>query len=112
MRAIKLAIMIVIGLVLMMVFAANWTPVDLNLLPLGLGISGFTYPAVPLTLIIVAAVLLGFILAMLFEMIKSGQARERMNEKAREIARLRKENARLAAKHTDEDDDLQQLLAS
>lgn len=112
MRAIKFAIIIVVGLALMMMFAANWTPVDLNLVPAALGVTGFTLPNVPLALVIVIAVLLGFILAMAFEMLKSGAMRERMNEKAREIAQLRKENARLAAKHDDEDDDLQQLLAS
>lgn len=111
MRAIKLALIIIIGLALMLIIAANWTPVDLNLIPAAIGISGFSYPAVPLALIIVAAVLLGYVLAYCVEFLKGGETRRRLNHKAQEIARLRQENARLAEKVREEDDDLE-LLAS
>ncbi|MEM7057870.1 MAG: LapA family protein [Pseudomonadota bacterium] len=112
MRAIKLGLVIVIGLAAMMIIAANWTPVDLNLLPTAMGLAGLSYPQVPLALIIVAAVLAGFVLAQLLELLKGGSMRRRLDQKTREISRLRQENARLTEKTGDEDEDLQQLLAS
>ena len=110
MRAIKLAIIVVLGIALMMIIAANWTPVSLHLLPEALGVERFTYPNVPLALIIVAAVLVGFILAQLLEMLKGSADRRRLNQKAQEISRLRKENARLSSLVQDEDQDLQALV--
>ena len=111
MRAIKLGLIIIIGLVLMMIIAANWTPVDLNLVPAAIGVPGFSYPDLPLALIIVAAVLIGYVLAYCVEFLKGGETRRRLSQKAQEIARLRQENARLVAKAQEEDDDLE-LLAS
>ena len=98
MRTIKLVLLIVICVAMMLIMAANWTDVDLHLLPAALGTERFTYPAVPLALIIVIALLIGFVLAQLLEALRGSGQRRRLEEKRREIGRLRQENAKLTAK--------------
>ena len=74
MRTLKLVIALVIGLVLMLVVAANMDPVDLRLFPAALGVDVGRMDDVPLALVIVATFLLGFLVGELVEF-----TRERMN---------------------------------
>ena len=97
MRTIKLIILSLIGLGLMLVLSANMAPVDLHLLPAALKINLFSLTGIPLSLVIVAAVLVGFVIGLLMEFLRESKHRGNLARKRRELAELREENARLSA---------------
>lgn len=111
MRTIKLIILVVIGLSLMMILAANMAPVDLHLLPKALNIDLFSLIGVPLSMVIVAAVLVGFLVGLLMEFLREGKHRGNLARKRRELAELREENARLAALLEEQGDELAVIAA-
>jgi len=111
MRTIKLVILSVIALGLMLLIAANMAPVDLHLLPAALGINLFSMTGVPLSLVIVAAIALGFIIGLLIEYLREGKHRTNLARKRREIAELREENARLAALLEEKGDEIAVIAA-
>jgi len=98
MRTIKLVLTLVIALVVMLIIAANMTRVDLHLVPEALGIPFFTLEGIPLALVIVLSVLTGIILGFLIEYARERRHRRSLEQKRREIGKLREENAKLAAK--------------
>ncbi len=106
MRTLKLVIVFVIGLVLMLVVAANMEPVDLRLLPRALGIDVGSIAGVPLALVIVAAFLLGFLVGELVEFVRERKHRSQLAQKRRELALMRDENVRLAQQAGVKDDEL------
>ena len=97
MRTIKLIVLSVIALALMLVLAANMAPVDLHLLPSALKIDLFSLTGVPLSIVIVAAVLVGFLIGLLMEFLRESKHRGNLARKRRELSELREENARLTA---------------
>ena len=97
MRTLKLIVLSIIALTLMLVLAANMAPVNLHLLPAALKINLFSLNGVPLSMVIVAAVLAGFVIGLLMEFLREGKHRGNLARKRREIAELREENARLSA---------------
>ena len=109
MRTIKLVFLVVIALVLMLVLSANMAPVDLHLLPGALGINLFSLTGVPLSIVIVVAVLTGFLIGLLMEYLREGKHRANLARKRRELGTLREENARLAARVEEKGDDLAML---
>lgn len=111
MRTIKLILLTIIGLTLMLVIAANMAPVDLHLLPAALGINVFGLSGVPLSMVIVAAVLVGFLIGLLMEFLREGKHRANLARKRREISDLREENARLAARLGEQGDELAVIAA-
>ena len=110
MRTIKTALAIIIGLAIMLIMAANMDPVTLHMLPPALA-SGAWDLSAPLALVIVAAVLAGFVLGLLIEYIREHKHRNRLAEKRAEIARLKAENQRLSKQAGIDTDELS-LLAS
>jgi uncharacterized integral membrane protein len=106
MRTLKLVIALVIGLLLMLVVAANMDPVDLRLFPEALGIDVGSLNNVPLALVIVAVFLLGFLVGELVEFTRERKHRAQLAEKRRELALVRDENARLAQQAGVKDDEL------
>lgn len=111
MRTIKLVIIAVILLMLMLIIAANMGPVDLHLLPGAVGLDRFSLPGIPLSMVIVAAALTGFLVGLLMEYIREGKHRATLARKRSELAELREENARLAARLEEKGDQVA-LLAS
>ena len=106
MRTLKLVIALVIGLVLMLVVAANMDPVDLRLFPAALGVDVGRMDDVPLALVIVATFLLGFLVGELVEFTRERKYRALLGQKRRELAAAREENERLARQMGVQDDDL------
>lgn len=106
MRTIKLVIAVILGLVLMIVVAANMNPVDLHLLPEAVGIAGDSITGVPLALVILATFLLGFLVGELVEFTRERKYRAQLGAKRRELAAVRAENERLAREVGASKDDL------
>jgi len=98
MQAIRLAVTAVIGLFLMLVIAANMTPVDLKLLPAVVGVEVYSLSGIPLALVIAMALVGGILLGLLIEFTRAAKNRRRYDEARRELRRLEAENAQLAAK--------------
>ena len=109
MRTIKLVILVVIALALMLVLSANMAPVNLHLLPAAMGINLFSVNDVPLSFVIVIAVLTGFLIGLLMEYLREGKHRANLARKRRELSNLREENAKLAARIEEKGDDLAML---
>jgi uncharacterized integral membrane protein len=106
MRTLKLVIAVILGLVLMIIVAANMDPVDLHLLPESIGITGDSITGVPLALVILGTFLLGFLVGELVEFTRERKYRAQLGAKRRELAAVRAENERLARKAGVKDDDL------
>lgn len=106
MRTLRLVILVVLLLALMIIMAANWTPVDLHLAPSKVlpGLPVLT--GVPLAMVIVAALLAGFIIGLLIEFIREAKDRRKLTEKRREVGSLRDENARLARRLEERGDEI------
>ena len=111
MRTIKFILLVLIAFAMMLIMAANMAPVDLHIIPQALGIPFFSLQGVPLALVIVLALLIGVVVGLLVEYIREGKHRHRLEEKRKEIARLRAENAQLAERLGADVEEMQ-LLAS
>ncbi|MEM7189445.1 MAG: hypothetical protein AAF439_07525 [Pseudomonadota bacterium] len=109
MRTIRLLLVIIIGLALIMIAAANMMPVDLHLVHQALGIQGFSLKGVPLAIVIILAVMVGLALGLLLEFLRETKFRVMLNEKRAEIGRLREENAKLAKQAGVDPDELSLL---
>ena len=96
MRTLKLFLVVVIVVALILIASANMQNVTLHILPDALGIPFLSQEA-PLFLVIILAVLTGIILGFLIEYARERRHRRNLDQKRREIGRLREENARLAA---------------
>ena len=106
MRTVKYAIILLIAIALMVVMAANMTPVELHLIPERFAPGLPTLPGIPIALVIVVAFLAGIIFGLLMEYVREGKHRRRLNEKRREVSDLRDTNAKLAKRLTDKGDDV------
>lgn len=111
MRTLRFALLIILGLAMMLIIAANMAPVDLHLAPKAMGLDGLSLMGVPLALVIVLAAVGGFLVGLLIEYIREAKHRSLLEEKRREINRLRDENAKLA-EQLGVDAEEQALLAS
>ena len=109
MRTIKTALAILIGLVLMLIMAANWRDVELHLLLPALA-AGDWKVTVPLAMVIVLAVFAGFVLGLFYEYLREHKHRSRLAQNRAEVARLKAENAKLS-KQAGVDPDELSLLA-
>ncbi|MEL7137598.1 MAG: LapA family protein [Pseudomonadota bacterium] len=111
-RVIKIAVLLTICVVLVVVGVANMQFVPLRLVPEGLGMPGVPpLPEMPLTVIILAAMLVGFVIGEIFEWIREGKHRRERDIRGREIQTLRAENARLKSKLSDPKEDLPRIAA-
>ena len=96
MQSIRIALAVVIGLFLMLVISANMTPVDIHVLPPGMGIDIEGPKAVPLALVITGALLAGILIGLLIEFTREAKFRRQVERNRIEIRRLREENEKLA----------------
>ena len=97
MRTIKLVIAAALAVSLMVIVAANMTPVDLRLLPDAFGIEVLRLTAVPLSMVIVIAALTGLLVGYLLEYAREAKHRANLARKRRELGELRDQNTRLIA---------------
>ncbi len=111
MRTIKLVILTIVGVALMLVLAANMAPVDLHLLLGALGVNASSLTGVPLSLVIVVAVVTGFLVGLIIEYLREGKHRANLSRKRREISELREENTRLAQRLKDQGVELSVIAA-
>ncbi|MEM6676904.1 MAG: LapA family protein [Pseudomonadota bacterium] len=111
-RIVKFTILFLICIALVVLGVANMEYVSLSLLPEGLRVPGVPpLPDMPLTIIILAAMLLGFVIGEIFEWIRESKHRREVSDRGREIQALKAENARLRAKLADPKEDLPRIAA-
>lgn len=106
MRTIRMVIVVLILVAVMILMAANMTPVDLHLLPEEFAPGMPTLSGVPVALIIVLALLTGILIGLLMEFARESKHRRRLDQKRREVSELRDENAVLAKKLTNQGDEI------
>ncbi|MEM1382887.1 MAG: LapA family protein [Pseudomonadota bacterium] len=110
-RLIKIVILLAIAAALVVLGVANMAPVDLQLLPQGLGDARYSLPGVPLSLVILAAFVLGVVVGELWEYVREGKHRRKVGQSEREISRLRQEVQGLKRRLGD-DEDLLKIASS
>ncbi|MEL6198541.1 MAG: LapA family protein [Pseudomonadota bacterium] len=110
-RLVRYAVLLLICVVLVVVGVANMQGVTLHLLPEGILASPPSLPGVPLSLVILAAMLLGFIVGEIFEWVRETKFRREVKTRGKEIQHLRAENARLKTKVADPKEDLPRIAA-
>lgn len=106
MRTIRAVIAILILVAVMILMAANMTPVELHILPERFAPGLPTLQSVPVALIIVVALLAGIVIGFLMEFAREAKHRRRLNLKRREVSELRETNAQLAGKLTHQGDEI------
>jgi len=115
MQTIKMAILGLIAVALILLGVANMAAVDLHLVPVALfGPLGEQYSirGIPLSVVILAAVLLGIIVGLVIEWLREYKHRRTAEDKRREIVALRQEISRLRSKLGSEGDDLPRIPVS
>ncbi|MEM6487631.1 MAG: LapA family protein [Pseudomonadota bacterium] len=110
-RLVRIAVLLVICAALVVLGVANMQSVTLYLLPTMVDSAAPALPDMPLAVVILAAMLLGFVCGEVFEWVREGKHRRENRDKGREIAQLRAENARLKTKLSDPKEDLPRIAA-
>ncbi|MEM7529392.1 MAG: LapA family protein [Pseudomonadota bacterium] len=113
-RIIKFAILLAIVVVLVVVGVANMQSVPLRLLPDGLVLQDVPADSginLPLTVVILVAMLLGFVIGEIFEWMRESKHRRAAGDRGREVQALKAENARLKSKLADPKEDLPRIAA-
>lgn len=111
MRTVRLVILVLLLVVLMILMAANWTPIELRLAPPQLFPGLPVLSAVPLALVIVAALLAGILIGLLMEFAREAKDRRKLSEKRRQVNELRDENARLVKRLETQGDEIGALTS-
>lgn len=106
MRTVRYVIAAIILIAVMVLMAANMTPVDLHILPEEFAPGLPVLAAVPVALIIVVALLTGILIGLLMEFARESKHRRRLDQKRREVSDLREQNAKLARKLTQHGDEV------
>ena len=106
MRTIRLIAAALIIIAVMVLMTANMTPVDLHLLPERFVPGLPSLKAVPVALIIAVALLAGICIGFLWEYAREAKHRRRLDQKRREVASLRDQNAALSAKLDGQGDEI------
>ncbi|MEL6475779.1 MAG: LapA family protein [Pseudomonadota bacterium] len=109
MRLIKTLFLVLIGAGLVVVGIGNMAPVDVYLLPAMLTGEQFALTGMPLSAVILAAVLIGLLIGQLMEWLREAKHRRVSNDRGREVARLRDELAKLQRANATPDDDLPKI---
>ncbi len=109
MRTVKIAVLSLLGLAFVVVGVANMTPVDVFLLPAGLGLPGAEIRDVPLAGVIFASVLAGIVVGQIMEWVREAKHRRLVDQKQDEVSRLRKEIKRLSKRLGEGEEDLPKL---
>lgn len=106
MRLLKIAVLGLLGFGLVVIGVANMEPVDLRLLPEEIGNGAVRVGPVPLSAVILAAVVVGIFVGQVMEWLRESQYRRLAEDRLREVGRLRRELRRMAARFGDTADDL------
>ena len=109
MRMIKLLFLTLLGFGLVVVGVANMAPVDIHLLPPQIGLAGTRLEGVPLTFVILVAVVTGILIGQLMEWVREARHRRLVDERGREVGRLKREIRRLSARLGEGDESLPRL---
>lgn len=111
-RYLRYVLLTAIGIVLLSVAIANLEPVTLRLLPDGLAaaLGWDVVYQIPLFLILLAAVLAGIALGLVWEWLRESKHRTAATQHRREAARLEREVGRLREKSEPGKDDVLALL--
>ncbi len=109
MRMIKLLFLTLLGFGLVIVGVANMAPVDVHLLPPEIGLAGTRIEGVPLSFVILVAVVAGILIGQLMEWVREARHRRLVEERGRELGRLRREIRRLSARAGEGEDSLPRL---
>lgn len=109
MRTIKTIVLGLLGAALIILGVSNMAAVDLYLLPPALFGDGWGVTGIPLSVVIIVAVLAGIVIGQLIEFIRERKYRRVAEEKRREIVELRREVARLRAQLGDRADELPRI---
>ncbi len=111
-RALRIAILALVAIILLAVALANREPVPLHLLtPDIAAFVGVSWTAtLPLYLVIFGGIVAGLVLGFLWEWLRERKYRAKASNRKREIARLERELADLRAMSPAVDDDVIALL--
>lgn len=109
MRVLKLGVLSLLAVGLIVVGVANRAPVDVFLLPSGVGLPEAELRQVPLAAVIFVAVLTGIVIGQVMEWLREAKHRREVAEKSQEVWRLRKEIKRLSLRLGEGDDDMPRL---
>jgi uncharacterized integral membrane protein len=110
-RLLRFLAIALILLILVVLGVANMQPVTLNVLPEGMVDTAPSIGGVPLSVVILASMLVGFVIGEVFEWLRERKHRREVSTRGREIQQLRAENARLRAKLSDPSEDLPRIAA-
>ena len=106
MRTIRMVIAVLILIAVMVLMAANMTPVDLHLLPAKFAPGMPVLANVPVAIVIVASLVTGIVVGLLMEYAREAKHRRRLDSKRREVSELRDQNAQLAKKLDHQGDEI------
>lgn len=109
MRTIKLIVLGLLAAVLIILGVANMAPVDLYLLPPALFGQRWGLSGIPLSVVLLAAVLGGIVIGQILEFFRERKHRRVAEEKRREIVELRREVVRLKSELGDRADEMPRL---
>ncbi|MEM9780908.1 MAG: LapA family protein [Pseudomonadota bacterium] len=110
-RLVRLAVVLAIAVSLVVLGVANMEPVTLRLLPESVTGNAPALPDMPLSVVILAAMVLGFVIGEVFEWVRESKHRVEAANRGREVAQLKAENARLKTKLSDPKEDLPRIAA-
>ncbi|MEM6971524.1 MAG: LapA family protein [Pseudomonadota bacterium] len=110
-RLFRIGVLVLIGAALVLLGVANMEPVTLRLLPASVTNGAPSLPDMPLSVVILAAMLLGFVIGEVFEWVRESKHRVEAATRGREVSQLRAENARLKTKLDDPKEDLPRIAA-
>ena len=111
-RFIKTMILGFLGAGLVLLGVANMAPVDIRLLPEGLGAGDTVLHDVPLAAVMLDSVLVGMVIGQLLEWLRERKHRVAAEQRKRELGAMKAEIARLSAKLAQKGaDDLPRLPA-
>ncbi len=112
MRYLKLAFLVVVGILLLTVLLANREIVTLRLLPAEMGtFLGLSWAIrLPLFLVVVGGVVAGLLIGFVWEWLREHKHRAAAAQARREAARLEREVSKLRAAQPDPQDEVLALL--
>ncbi|MGF1554403.1 MAG: LapA family protein [Paracoccaceae bacterium] len=110
-RLLRLLVIVALLLVIVVLGVANMQSVTLSVLPEGVVDASPSIEGIPLSVVILVSMLVGFTLGEVFEWNRERKHRREARNRGREIQQLRAENARLRTKLSDPSEDLPRIAA-
>lgn len=110
-RYLRWLVIALILVVIVVLGVANMQLVTLAALPEGVVEPTPAIDGVPLSVVILVSMFLGFLIGEVFEWVRERKHRREVSNRGREIQQLRAENARLRSKLSDPSEDLPRIAA-